>query len=63
TDNELLEMGKKIHLNKYKFKMREGFRFEKLDIPERIYQTNDPTGKITKEFVEGGINYAKSLIG
>jgi hypothetical protein len=56
-------MGKKIHLNKYKFKMREGFRFEKLDIPERIYQTNDPTGKITKEFVEGGINYAKSLIG
>lgn len=63
TDNELLEMGKKIHLNKYKFKMREGFRFEKLNIPERIYQTNDPTGKITKEFVEGGINYAKSLIG
>ena len=62
TDNDLMEMGKKIHLNKYKFKMREGFRFEKLDIPERIYQTTDPTGKITKEFIQGGINYAKSLI-
>jgi len=62
SDEQLLEMGKKIHLNKYKFKMREGFRFEKLDIPERIYETNDPTGKITKKFITEGINYAKSLI-
>jgi len=62
TDNDLMEMGKKIHLNKYKFKMREGFRFENLDVPERIYETTDPTGKITKKFIQEGINYAKSLI-
>lgn len=62
SDTRLAEIGKQIHLNKYTFKMREGFRFEKLDIPERIYETADPTGKITRKFIHEGINYAKSLI-
>ena len=61
-ENKLMEIGKQIHLNKYKFKMREGFRFEKLEIPERIYEIKDPTGKITKEFIQNGLEYAKNLI-
>ncbi|OFX24925.1 MAG: aldehyde:ferredoxin oxidoreductase [Bacteroidetes bacterium GWA2_31_9b] len=62
SENQLTEIGKQIHLNKYKFKMREGFLFEKLNIPERIYETKDPTGKITKKFISEGIDYAKSMI-
>jgi len=62
ADTQLMEIGKQIHLNKYKFKIREGFHFKKLDIPERIYQTTDPTGKITKKFIMQGLDYAQSLI-
>jgi aldehyde:ferredoxin oxidoreductase len=61
-DKKLFEIGKQIHLNKYQFKMREGFSIDKLEIPERIYETADPTGKITKEFIKEGLNYAKNLI-
>ena len=61
-DKKLHEIGRQIHLNKYKFKMREGFSFEKLEIPERIYETEDPTGKITKEYIKKGLDYAHNLI-
>jgi aldehyde:ferredoxin oxidoreductase len=61
-DNQLNDIGKQIHLNKYKFKMREGFSIDKLEIPERIYETKDPTGKITKEYIKEGLDYAKNLI-
>lgn len=61
-EKQLHEIGRQIHLNKYKFKMREGFRIEKLVVPERIYETEDPTGKITKEFIKTGLDYAQSLI-
>ncbi|MGM0407872.1 MAG: aldehyde ferredoxin oxidoreductase N-terminal domain-containing protein [Bacteroidota bacterium] len=61
-DKQLHEIGKQIHLSKYQFKMREGFKFEKLEIPERIYETVDPTGKITKEFIQTGLKYAENLI-
>ena len=62
NDKQLHEIGKQIHLNKYKFKMREGFKIEKLEVPERIYETADPTGKITKEFIKKGLDYAQNLI-
>jgi aldehyde:ferredoxin oxidoreductase len=62
TGDQLMEIGKQIHLNKYKFKRREGFNFDKLHIPERIYETKDPTGKITKEFIQTGLKYADSMI-
>ena len=61
-DKQLHEIGKQIHLNKYKFKVREGFEFDKLNIPERIYQTEDPTGQITKEFIHSGLKYVQKLI-
>lgn len=61
-EHQLHEIGKQIHLKKYQFKMREGFKFEKLIIPERIYETVDPTGKITKEFIRKGLDYAQNLI-
>ncbi len=61
-EKQLHEIGRQIHLNKYKFKIREGFSIEKLEIPERIYETVDPTGKITKEFINKGLQHAEKLI-
>jgi hypothetical protein len=55
-------MGKEIYLNKYKFKFREGFEFKKLEIPLRITETKDPTGKITLDYIKEGISYAEKVI-
>jgi aldehyde:ferredoxin oxidoreductase len=62
TAEQLLEIGKEIHLEKYKYKFREGFSFDKLEIPNRIYEAPDPTSKITKEYIAEGLEYAKSQI-
>jgi aldehyde:ferredoxin oxidoreductase len=59
---QLQLIGKEIYLNKYKFKFREGFDFDKLEIPLRITETPDPTGKITIEYIKAGIDYAKKVI-
>ncbi|MDY6800148.1 MAG: aldehyde ferredoxin oxidoreductase N-terminal domain-containing protein [Bacteroidota bacterium] len=61
-ENQLHEIGRQIHLNKYQFKIREGFNFDKLTIPERIYETEDPTGQISKEFIQAGLVYAQKQI-
>lgn len=62
NEKQLADIGKQIHLNKYKFKIREGFKISELEIPERIYETNDPTGKITKQFISEGLKYAENKI-
>lgn len=59
---DLVKIGNEIYKEKYRFKIREGFSFDKLYIPERIYETKDPTGKITRQFMQEGIEYAKKMI-
>ncbi|NTW33793.1 MAG: aldehyde:ferredoxin oxidoreductase, partial [Bacteroidetes bacterium] len=59
---ELLQIGAKIYQQKFKFKFREGFSFDKLHVPERIFETKDPTGKLTKEFIRKGLEYANKKI-
>lgn len=62
TEEELSKLGQDIYYDKYKFKFREGFKFENLHIPKRIYETPDLTGLITPEFIKEGLEYAKSKI-
>ncbi|MCP4157765.1 MAG: aldehyde:ferredoxin oxidoreductase [bacterium] len=62
TIDEINEVGKGIHREKYAFKLREGFSFDKLDIPERIFETPSPTMKFNRKFMEEAITYAKKLI-
>ena len=47
--DDLMEIGKIIHREKYKFKIREGFDLDKVRIPERIFQTPTPHGYIDKK--------------
>jgi len=58
TVSELEKIGIEIHAEKFKFKFREGFSFDKLYIPERLYETPEPTGKINKEFMRKALDYA-----
>jgi aldehyde:ferredoxin oxidoreductase len=63
SEEELTQLGEQIYYDKYRFKFREGFRFEDLTVPKRIYETQDLTGLIEPEFIQEGIDYAKSKIG
>jgi aldehyde:ferredoxin oxidoreductase len=60
---KLRETGKKIHAEKFKFKFREGFSFDNIPLPERIFETPDPTGKLTKDYMRKAVAYAKKVLG
>lgn len=62
TAKELAEVGKEIYKLKYKFKFREGFRFENQIIPDRLTETPEPTGKLTKEYIQRGLDYATKVL-
>jgi aldehyde:ferredoxin oxidoreductase len=62
TPEQIIAIGREIYLNKYKFKIREGFSFDKLEIPSRIAETPDPTNKISLDYIMKGIAYAKKVI-
>lgn len=59
---ELTEMGKEIFRLKYKFKFREGFSFKNQIIPDRLTETPEPTKKLTKEYIQKGIDYASKVL-
>lgn len=52
TPVDLEKLGMDILKLKFEFKFREGFSFKKLRIPERIFQTPSPHGKLSREFME-----------
>lgn len=58
----LKNVGKDIHRAKFQFKVREGFSFDNIRLPARIFETSEPTGKLNREFMKRAINYAKRLI-
>ena len=57
TKDDLSRIGREIHHEKFKFKFREGFSFEKLSIPDRITETESPVGKINKKLLYDSINH------
>ena len=64
SPEELMKTGREILKEKYRFKVREGFAFEKLNIPKRIFELKAPAGMIDETFFNQAIVYAKKqLIG
>ncbi|GAB4282550.1 MAG: aldehyde ferredoxin oxidoreductase family protein [Marinilabiliales bacterium] len=61
-EKTLLQTGLEIYKMKYKFKFQEGFKFDINDIPERIFETKDPTGLIKKEYISEALKYADKKI-
>jgi len=60
---KLIDIGKKIHREKFAFKFREGFSFDSINLPARIFETPDPTGKLTKDYMRKAVAYAKKVLG
>ncbi len=62
TEEHLMKTGEKILQEKYKYKFREGFDFNKLRIPTKILETESPHKKIKKETIEEAIKqYADKI--
>jgi aldehyde:ferredoxin oxidoreductase len=63
TKEELHDLGKRIFVEKYKFKAREGFDPAKARIPKRFYETISTMGKVTPETVEEMLKIYKKKRG
>jgi aldehyde:ferredoxin oxidoreductase len=59
TEEQLETIGLRILKQKYRFKVREGFNIKNLEIPERIFQTETPSGKLLKEIFTEGLKIAE----
>jgi aldehyde:ferredoxin oxidoreductase len=59
TEEQLKTIGLRILKQKYRFKHREGLSFKNLEIPERIFQTDTPLGKLSKEIFDEGLKLAE----
>ncbi len=62
TVEELKEMGRKIYREKYLYKFREGFSFEKLYVPKRFFETSSASGFIEKETIDEALRLAEKRI-
>jgi len=52
SEGDLKEIGRKIHLLKLKYKLGEGFSFEGLRFPKRIFETLTPHGQLDPAFMK-----------
>jgi len=62
SKEELINKGKEIHLEKYRFKVQEGFSLDNYRLPERIFDTPSLIGKIEKDYLKKVIEAVKSEI-
>ena len=59
TQEDFDRLGKEIHREKYRFKFREGFSFDDLRLPKRIFETPSPLGKLDENYFHVAIEYVK----
>ena len=58
----LLRIGEEIHIEKYRFKTREGFSLDKLRLPKRILETPSPLGELDEKFIREAIEHVKKVL-
>ncbi|MFC1849664.1 aldehyde ferredoxin oxidoreductase N-terminal domain-containing protein [candidate division CSSED10-310 bacterium] len=63
TTDQLNQIGQDIYSAKYKFKIRHGFDFENLHIPQRIFETPSLNGIVDESFFRQAVVYAQKKIG
>ncbi len=61
-ENELKELGERIYFEKLRLKKAMGFDAKKLRLPERIFETETPHGKLNREYIERALNYFARVV-
>lgn len=59
--DEIKKLGEDILREKYKFKLREGFKFEELELPKRIFETPSQL-EIKPEVIKKGVEEYKKIV-
>lgn len=58
----LMRTGREILAEKYRFKAREGFSFENMRIPSRIFETPSPVKNWDEAYVRSALKHASGLL-
>ena len=63
TEEELLQLGRKIHKAKFEFNVREGFSPEGLRIPKRVLETLSPLGQLSEAEIRQAVKLFVEKVG
>ncbi|UCF88418.1 MAG: aldehyde ferredoxin oxidoreductase family protein [bacterium] len=58
----LREVGREIHREKYRFKVREGFSLDGLRIPGRLLETGSPVPSFNEEYLRATLKYVGRIL-
>jgi aldehyde:ferredoxin oxidoreductase len=61
-EKQLLKIGRDIHREKFRFKMREGFTFEGLRIPGRILETKAPAPGLSEDYIRAALDHVREAL-
>ncbi len=59
---DLDRLGEEIHNQKFHFKLREGFSFQSLRLPKRIFETEAPVKEFDETFIRRALAHVQSSI-
>ncbi|MGE5583959.1 MAG: aldehyde ferredoxin oxidoreductase C-terminal domain-containing protein, partial [Bacillota bacterium] len=59
---DLQRIGTEIHGRKYAFKIREGFSFDSLRVPGRIFSVSSPVGQLDETYMHEGVEHIRCEI-
>jgi len=62
STEQLIAIGEQIFLAKYQFKLREGFRFDDLRLPKRLFETPSPTVPLIEPEMRQTIDYVRDWV-
>jgi len=62
SPDELAGIGRVIHAEKFRYKEKEGFSFDSLRLPGRIFETPSPVPNLTEEYIRRGLAHTRKLL-
>jgi aldehyde:ferredoxin oxidoreductase len=62
SEEDLDRIGKEIYIEKYRFKMREGFSLDEMRIPKRIFETPSPIKQLDEAYIRKALVHAKEML-
>jgi aldehyde:ferredoxin oxidoreductase len=62
NEDDLLDIGRTIHREKFRFKTREGFYFDDMRIPGRIFEVKSPVPYLNEEYIRATIAHVKKTL-
>ncbi|MEA3470634.1 MAG: aldehyde ferredoxin oxidoreductase C-terminal domain-containing protein, partial [Thermodesulfobacteriota bacterium] len=62
SEEDLDRIGREIYAEKYRFKMREGFKLDGMRIPERIFETPSPIEQLDEAYIRKALAHVKEIL-